>query len=279
MRKFLKIFFILFPLFVEAQDLQQTFVFANELFAKKDYEGAANTYRRVIFFDKAEEYRKLCYKNIADCLYEIQSYEEAADYYELAFYQQKTDSSKAEILLRKLSCFLILNNFEYAEIELVNIPDKLNTEQQRRKVFYSAILHFSTEKYDEAKKEFLSLTDPNNKEAQQKIEQLFVKNDKINKLSPRKARILSMILPGLGQFYAGDLRNGFNSFLLTGGIVTWGILAAIESPAPLDIFISMVPWFQRYYMGGYKKAEVIAENQKKKRRSKVYNQILDEVSR
>jgi len=31
-------------------------------------------------------------------------------------------------------------------------------------------------------------------------------------------------------------------------------------------------------MGGYKKAEVIAENQKKKRRSKVYNQILDEVS-
>ena len=182
------------------------------------------------------------------------------------------------MLFRKLSCFLILGNFEYAEIELVNIPDNLTYDQQRHKIFYSAILHFSTEKYEESKKEFLALIDTNNLAARQKIEELFVRNDKISRLSPKRAKILSIILPGLGQFYAGDVKNGFNSLLLTGGIVTWGILAAIGSPAPLDIFITMVPWFQRYYMGGYKRAEVIAENMKKKRRSKVYNQILDEVS-
>ncbi|MBA4851912.1 tol-pal system YbgF family protein [Emticicia sp. BO119] len=278
MIRYLSILILFIPLLVHSQDLKETFDFANELYDKKDYSGAANTYRRVIFFDKQEEFRKRCYKNIADCLYATQNYEEAADYYELAFYQQRTDSTKAEVLFRKLSCFLILGNFEYAEIELVNIPDKLTDEQQRRKTFYSAILHFSTEKYDESKKEFLTLIEPNNSEARQKIEQLFVKNDKISRLSPKKAKVLSIILPGLGQFYAGDVKNGFNSLLLTGGVVTWGILAAIGSPAPLDIFITMVPWFQRYYMGGYKKAEVIAENQKKKRRSKVYNQILDEVS-
>ncbi|MFD2523455.1 tetratricopeptide repeat protein [Emticicia soli] len=276
--KYFIILFLAFPFLAHSQDLAETFAFANELFEKKDYQGAANTYRRVIFFDKAEEYRKRCYKNIADCLYATQSYEEAADYYELAFYQQKTDSTKAEVLFRKLSCFLILGNFEYAEIELVNIPDNLTPEQQRRKTFYSALLHFSTEKYEESKKEFLALVDSKNLEAKQNIEELFVKNDKISRLSPKKARILSTILPGLGQFYAGDVKNGLNSLLLTGGIVTWGILAAISSSSPLDIFITMVPWFQRYYMGGYKKAEVIAENQKKKRRSKVYNQILDQVA-
>lgn len=279
MVKYLRILFLFFPFLVHSQDLKQTFVFANELFDKKDYEGATNTYRRVIFFDKTEEYRKLCYKNIADCLYATQNYEEAADYYELAFYQQKTDSTKAEILFRKLSCFLILNNFEYAEIELVNIPDKLTYEQQRRKTFYSAILHFSIEKYEESKKEFLALIDSTNHEANKKIEDLFAKNDRINRLSPKKAKVLSIVLPGLGQFYAGDVKNGLNSFLLTGGIITWGILTSINSTAPLDIFITMAPWFQRYYMGGYKKAEIIAENQKKKRRSKVYNQILDEVSK
>ncbi|RYU94775.1 tetratricopeptide repeat protein [Emticicia agri] len=278
MLRYLTILFVFFSSVVHSQDLKQTFDFANELYEKKDFSGAANTYRRVIFFDKKEEYRKRCYKNIADCLYATQSYEEAADYYELAFYQQKTDSTKAEVLFRKLSCFLILGNFEYAEIELVNISDNLTPEQQRRKTFYAAILHFSTEKYADSKKEFLALIDSSNVEARQNIEQLFVKNDKISRLSPKKAKVLSIILPGLGQFYAGDIKNGFNSLLLTGGVVTWGILAAIGSPAPLDIFITMVPWFQRYYMGGYKKAEVIAENQKKKRRSKVYNQILDEVS-
>ncbi|HEY1054837.1 MAG TPA: tetratricopeptide repeat protein [Emticicia sp.] len=278
MLRYFKILFLFFPFLVQAQDLKQTFDFANELYEKKDYAGAANTYRRVIFFDKKEEFRKLCYKNIADCLYATQNFEEAADYYELAFYQQKTDSTKTEVLLRKLSCFLITGNFEYGEVELVNIPDNLTPEQQRRKTFYSAILHFSTEKYAESKKEFLALVDSNNVAAKQTIEELFVKNDKISRLNPKKAKVLSILMPGLGQFYAGDVKNGFNSFLLTGGIVTWGILAAIGSPAPLDIFITMVPWFQRYYMGGYKKAEVIAENQKKKRRSKVYNKILDKVS-
>ena len=278
MVKYIRILFLFLPFLAHSQDLRQTFDFANELYTKKDYIGAANTYRRVIFFDKKEEFRKLCYKNIADCLYATQNYEEAADYYELAFYQQKTDSTKAEVLFRKLSCFLILGNFEYGEIELVNIPENLTYDQQRRKTFYSAILHFSTEKYEESKKEFLALIDTNNVAARQKIEDLFVRNDKISRLSPKRAKILSIILPGLGQFYAGDVKNGFNSLLLTDGIVTWGILAAIGSPAPLDIFITMVPWFQRYYMGGYKRAEVIAENMKKKRRSKVYNQILDEVS-
>lgn len=260
------------------QDIKQSFDFANELYAKQDFVGATITYRRVIYFDKAEEYRKHCYKNIADCLYETHQYDEAADYYELAFFQQKTDSSKAEILLRKLSCYLLLNSFEYAQVELLNLPDKLSEEQKRRKIFYSALLNFSTEKYQESKKEFLMLIDSANIEGKMKVEQLFIKNEKINKLSPRKARILSMVVPGLGQFYAGDFKNGANSILLTAGIAVWGVTAAISSANPIDALITMVPWFQRYYSGGYKKAEIIAENQKKKRRAKVYNEILDEVA-
>ena len=279
MRNALLILFILTYGFGFSQDIKQSFDFANELYAKQDYVGAAVTYRRVIYFDKAEEYRKRCYKNIADCLYETQQYEEAADYYELAFFQQKTDSSKAEILFRKLSCYLIQNSFEYAQVELVNLPDKLTEEQKRRKTFYLALLNFSIEKFDDSKKGFLQLIDTTNIESRNRIEALFIKNEKISKLSPRKARILSMLFPGLGQFYAGDFKNGANSILLTAGIGIWGVVAAVRSTSPIDALFTMVPWFQRYYSGGYKKAEIIAENQKKKRRAKVYNEILDVVSK
>ena len=278
MKNILLILFIIISKFGFSQDIKQSFNFANELYEKQDYVGAAITYRRVIYFDKVEEYRKRCYKNIADCLYETHEYEEAADYYELAFFQQKTDSTRAEILFRKLSCYLIQNSFEYAQVELLNLPDKLTFEQNRRKIFYSALLNFSIEKFDESKKEFLQLIDTTNIKSRIRVEQLFVKNEKISRLSPRKARILSMIMPGLGQFYAGDIKNGANSILLTAGIAAWGITAAVRSANPLDALITMVPWFQRYYSGGYKKAEIIAENQKKKRRAKVYNEILDEVS-
>lgn len=277
MKNILLILFIFLSNIVFAQDLRQSFDFANELFEKQDYAGASITYRRIIYFDKADLYRKYCYKNIADCLFETKQFEEAADYYELAFFQQKTDSSKTEVLFRKVSCYLIQNSFDYAEIELFNLPNNLNAEHRRRKVFYSAVLNFSTEKYDLAKLQFLELIDSTDFESINKIEYLFAKNDKINKLSPRKAKIMSMILPGLGQFYAGDIKNGTNSILLTAGIATWGILAAIKSASPLDAIITMVPWFQRYYTGGYKKAEQIAINQKKARRAKVYNQILDEI--
>lgn len=276
MNKKLLILFILITSFAKSQDLKQSFDFANELFDKKDYEGASITYRRVIYFDKTETFRKDCYKNIADCLFETRQYEEAADYYELAFFQQKTDSTKAEILFRKMSCYLIQNDFQYAEIELLNLPNYLTPEQNRRKTLYSAILNFSTEKYDLAKNQFISLT--SSPESKKNIEELFIKNEKINRLSPKKAKVMSMLLPGLGQFYAGDFKNGTNSLLLTGGILTMGVLTAIRSSSPLDALISTVPWFQRYYSGGYNKAETIAENTKKKRRAKVYNQILDEIN-
>lgn len=279
MQKILLILLIFIVKTSFSQDLKQSFDFANELFNKKDYAGASITYRRVIYFDKTDNYRKDCYKNIADCLYETQQYEEAADYYELAFFQQKSDSAKAEIIFRKMSCYLILNNFEYAEIELLNLPSNLNTEQTKRKTFYTAVLNFSTEKYDLAKAQFGSLVDSSKIESRIKIEQLFDKNEKINRLNPKAARIMSMIIPGLGQFYAGDIKNGTNSIILTVGIATWGIVSAVKSTSPFDILVTAAPWFQRYYMGGYKKAEQITINEKMRRRSKVYNQILDEVAK
>jgi tetratricopeptide (TPR) repeat protein len=260
-----------------SQDLKQTFDFANELYEKKDYSGAGETFRRVIYFDTKEQYRSQCYKKIADCLYETKEYAEAADYYELAYFQQADDSSKTEILFRKITCFLVLNNFEYAQIELLNISDSIDSIQKKRKIFYSAVIHFANENFEESKTSFQKLIDSSHIEQKNRINELFKQNEKVSKLSPKKARILSMIMPGLGQLYAGDVKNGLNSFLLTTGIVAWGVAAAIQSASPVDALISALPWFQRYYTGGYTKAEAIAENQKKKRRSKIYNQILDTI--
>jgi tetratricopeptide (TPR) repeat protein len=271
----LTLFLLLISTNIYAQDLKQTFDFANELFSKKDYEGATETYRRVIFFDKSDEYRKGCYQNIADCLYETQNYEEAADYYELAYFQANSDSLKTEILFRKTSCYLLQNDSKRAEIELLNLSTNLNPEQSRRLTFYSAILHFSTGKFKESETEFLALTTDSVK--RQNIREIFLKNEKVSKMNPKKAKILSTILPGMGQFYAGDVKNGLNSFLLVGGILTWGILASFEAVSPWDAFFTMVPWVQRYYTGGIKRAETITINRIQQKRSRIYNQLLDEL--
>jgi hypothetical protein len=110
------------------------------------------------------------------------------------------------------------------------------------------------------------------------VNELFEKNKKISKISPKKAKVLSMIMPGLGQLYVGDVKNGLNSFLLSTGLLALGLRSAFINN-PLDAAIATLPWFQRYYQGGYKKAELIAVAKIQEKRYKIYNQLLDEVDK
>ena len=87
-----------------------------------------------------------------------------------------------------------------------------------------------------------------------------------------------MIMPGLGQIYVGDIKNGLNSFILSAGLFALGLRSAYINN-PLDAAISVLPWFQRYYQGGFKKAELIAIAKIQEKRYKIYNQLLDEVEK
>lgn len=253
------------------QGIEESFLFANSLFEKEQYQNAVETYKRVLFFDSDDRYGPRSYKNMADCLYELGEFGEAAYYYDLAYFTHSGQEQSA-ITLQKISCHLILREYSQAQVELFNLPQKLPEDQTEQKLFYEAMLAFATENFEMAEQLFKDIaTDTLT------VHELFRENDKINKLSPKKAKILSIILPGLGQFYAGDVKNGLNSLLLTGGLLYLGAASAVKTSI-LDASISVLPWFQRYYSGGYNKAEAIAEAKIKERRFKVFNELLDEVA-
>lgn len=253
------------------QGIEESFLFANTLFEKQQYQNAVETYKRVLFFDDDDQYGPRSYKKMADCLYELEEFAEAAYYYDLAYFSHSGEEQSA-ITLQKISCHLILREYNLAQVELFNLPQNLPREQAEEKVFFEAMLAFATEDFAMAEELFKDVAPDT-----LAVHELFRENDKINKLSPKKAKILSMIIPGLGQFYAGDVKNGLNSMILTGGLFYLGIRSAINTSV-LDASISVLPWFQRYYSGGYKKAEAIAEAKIKERRFKVFNELLDEVA-
>lgn len=253
------------------QGLEQTFSFANVLYEQNSYQNAVEAYKRVLYFDSSGLYSKKVFPKVANCLFQLGKYQESAEYYDLAYFNDEDSTLKDSYVLKKVTCFLLMKQYDYAELELLNLAENLPVSLQTDKLFNEAILRFAKQEYDASERIFKTLVSDTTK-----IDLLFEKNQKVSKISPKKAKIMSMIMPGLGQLYVGDIKNGLNSFILSGGLFALGIRSGIVN-SPLDAAISVLPWFQRYYQGGFKKAEQIAIAKIQEKRYVIYNQLLDEV--
>ena len=80
--------------------------------------------------------------------------------------------------------------------------------------------------------------------------------------------MLSLIIPGTGQFYSGDIKAGLNSLLLLSGIF---YLGTIVSPSGL---VLIVPLFIKYYIGGAVHAKQIAERKRNEKKYAYYTNLM-----
>jgi tetratricopeptide (TPR) repeat protein len=258
---------------LKGQSLSQTYDLAQQKSVEKNYDLASSLFQRVLFFDSLGEYAPKVYPQIAQAYYANLQYREAIAFFDLAQNLSQDPITKNEYQIKKISSYLLLKDYAYAELELFNLDSiALNQEQHKELKLLKAITYFAKEDFPQSEFYFKSISGDSSK-----VKSLFKKNQKISKISPKRAQIMSMIIPGLGQLYVGDIKNGLNSLVLTGGLMALGIRGAIINN-PLDAFLSTMPWFQRYYKGGYTKAETIAIEKIKEKRYKVYNQLLDTVN-
>lgn len=262
---------------VSGQSLEATFGFAETQFKEGRYQEAIKVYHRVLFFDRQEgRYATSVYERMGDCYRLQQNYKEAAHYYDLAYYNHPNDSAQAELALKKSASVLLGKGFDYALVDLLQLPPRLQKSQELRKNLYLGIAYYGLEDFEKAEQYLLAAVDSSDREAYLQIQQEFSDLHHI-RLNPKKARILSMIIPGLGQFYAGDVKNGLNSFLLCSA---WVVLGAVivRNYTLWDGVLTAIPWYQRYYLGGVEKAEEIATRKLRKKRSAIYENLLVIVS-
>jgi hypothetical protein len=252
---------------LEAQNLEETINFADGQFKSGNYTTALKTYQRALFFSEGKENLYL-FTQIAEISYYNKDYETAQKFLGLAYNQSDDASLKTELLFKKASCQILNKNFQFAIIDLLSVNDTAQSIQKRLN-FYLATCYFGLEDFSNAQTCFETCIRLEDKE---ELLDLFSKK-KLLSPSPKKARIMSMILPGLGQTYSGDLKSGINSLLLTSGLIALGIHISVKYH-PIDAVFAILPWFQRYYAGGYGNAEKIAVKKRQLKRNEIYTEIL-----
>lgn len=257
---------------LQAQNFEETVSFADNQLYSGNLTGAIKTFQRALFFSDGRNTLYI-FRKIAEISYLNNDYETAQKYYGLAYNQADNDSLKTEFLFSKAGCQILDKNYQYALIDLFSVDDS-SLYTQKRLNFYLGTCYFGLEDFTKAKEYFILSVEPDERN---QVSELFSKKNLLLP-SPKKARIFSMIIPGSGQIYAGNLKAGINSLALTSGLIVLAINIGIKYK-PVDALFSVFPWYERYYTGGLGKAEEIAINKRQARRSSVYNKILTLASK
>jgi tetratricopeptide (TPR) repeat protein len=257
---------------LSAQNFEETIKFADSQFKSDKLKDASKTYQRALFFSEGRQ-NLYIFRMIAEISYLEADYEIAQRYFGLAYNLTDNDSLKTELLFEKAICQILNKNYQLALIDLFSVIDTSKIIQKRLN-FFLATCYFGLEDFSQARYYFESCIEL---EDTKELSDLF-SSRKLLSPSPRKARILSMILPGLGQTYSGDIKSGLNSLLLTSGLIALGIKISI-SYSPIDAIFAILPWYQRYYTGGYGKAEDIARKRMHQNRNEAYTKVLKLVDR
>lgn len=264
----------LFLLPAKAQDSKQLTAFAREQMTAGNYQVAENVLNRVLFFDNGNNHLQL-FTLLGECTYQIGDYQTARNYYDLAATNVLSDSLRAEYAFMKVLCDLHSGNYEEARVELYSLEEFLNTDQSRNYYLLSGIISYHLEEYDDARQNFLLCCEDYQKD------QLLDYFDKVKKTErryrPGIARIMSILIPGSGQIYAGDYKNGINSFLLISGLAFTGALLA-QNISIIDSAIIVLPWFQRYYQGGFERAYKLTQQKQHEEKQKILISILNQLN-
>jgi hypothetical protein len=266
--------FLLLSIHLLGQDVHTTFTMGRENAILGNTEAAIAQLERVIFFGEGT-YDADAFSLLGDMYTKDGKFVEAADVYNQAAQAVSSNDEIIRLKLLQSAALIRAGKSELATIELYGIQPAETDSAFLKHQFLVGITQFKAGEFESSRKAFRGATA--DRKSQEQIDSLFAELGRIKHPKAKTARILSIIFPGAGQFYAGDVKNGINSMLLTGGFIALGYFVA-TGYSLLDATVAVIPWIQRYYMGGFKRAGFIAEERMKEKQDRIYRELLNKIA-
>ena len=263
--------------FLPAQTVDKSLLFAREQVVVGNNMLALKTFQRVLFFG-GDLHRDECQRQLAALYAELGDFEKSTFYCDLLYQSAQSDSLRYEALFSKTGMLMLQNQYKKALLELFSLPKALPEPWMARKRLYLGAAHFGIREFDLARADLLPLFAAEDVKGRAEFERLMRQAERVSRKSPKTARVLSMILPGAGQFYAGDIKNGINSLLLNALLGYWFVNTGLAYTF-VDAAATVTPWLFRYYGGGIRRAGEIVEKKKEERLRKVFSKVLVEVGK
>jgi hypothetical protein len=231
--------------------LQSQYEYANKLYSNEKYFDAITEFKRLQFFDSLKQYSFETNKLIAQCYKQGGKYNEAIKYFSLAgmnaantdtLFDTKIEIIKNNLLRRTTSrAFDLLNDLN---------EDNRFTDKQDQISYWRGWAYIFNDEWLQASEEFAK-SDENHQ-----LKQL-CDNVVESQYSVEKAKILSYILPGAGQFYTGNYFSGLLSFSWV-ALWTYITVQAFLADRVFDGILVADLLVLRFYKGNIQNAEKFA---------------------
>ncbi len=230
----------------------------DRLFALGHYDAAITEYKRFLFFSATPPQAGEVQFKIG-LAYRAQEWWVEAVEAMIAAIQLTTETElQAERRVELAVTLIASGTYDLALLELIKVDMQSQSAQLRQRArFLRGIAYLYQFKWEQARSVFHAYFDeiPSAAGAAAEIDTLFLDAHNRPQKSEKVARLLSTFLPGLGQTYAGDWKNGLNALLLNGVLGYVTLDAAIERDYD-DALLSFFFLFHRYYSGNrYRAAE------------------------
>lgn len=256
----------------------------DRFFNSENYYDAITEYKRYIFFnsEKADNSTSYAYYKIGLCYFHQKKQDTAISELRKSVQTANTDKMRDE---RKIDLAVVLiASGMYSSAEFVLIKVEMYSpfpELKRKAAYLRGIASLYSFKWDQANEAFHVYFNELEDESQgmpKQLESLLNSAQNIKYKSLKLAKVLSTILPGSGQIYAGDWRNGINALLLN-FVTGYFFVDDILQRQFQDAFFQYLFLFGRFYRGNRYHAKESAKKYNEKLNQNLTSQIFKELQR
>lgn len=228
--------------------LKQQFDLADRLYKEQNYYECITELKRLQFFDSGNQYSYITDYTIAKCYKAGAKYDDAVKYFRLALRQAKDSSDIYDLRTEIVRCNILRRTTGQALFELDQI-EKSYRYRIKEINYWRGWAYIFEDKWKEAADYFGQI------ETNQPLKNFCdsVENEKYSILFPK---LISYILPGIGQFYTGNYLSGLMSL----GWNALFIYLSVNSFYADRIFDGLVTTalFFRFHRGNVQNAEKFA---------------------